>query len=295
QKDGFIASAPTDIEPIVLRPVIHGLHAVGTEETPRLGNKIGAAATPGIELTVDRTAGFDIREEGFKVYVPSGYTDDKPHGLLVFIAGTLDPTVPNSWFQIFDQRQIIWIAPFNVGNQQTTSRRIGLALEARKYALLNYNIDPQRIYISGISGGGIACSTLIARFPEAFNGSIQIVGASGFGRSRRDYKPGLVTSDTESSSLASGLYMSGRHNLISDRVIRRLRAKNRFVLITGPNDFFYQMIRKAYLSMGYLGFETLLIDVPGLGHVFPREIGPIVRAFEYLDSLQTENVNQAEQ
>ncbi|MCH8295073.1 hypothetical protein IH992_28655, partial [Candidatus Poribacteria bacterium] len=77
QKNGFIASAPTDIEPIILRPVIHGLHAVGAGEVPRLGNKIGAAATPGIELTIDRTAGFDIGEEGFKVYTPNGYTDNK--------------------------------------------------------------------------------------------------------------------------------------------------------------------------------------------------------------------------
>jgi hypothetical protein len=266
-----------------LKPVVYGLREVSGGEKPRLGNKIGAAATSGFKLTVDRTAGYELAAERFSVYVPSSYADDTPHGLLVFIAAEPEPSIPASWFEIFEQRGLIWIAPFGADNKQPASRRIGLALEARKHAMLNYNIDPKRMYISGVSGGGIVCSSIIARFPETFNGSIHIVGAGGFGVGNRDYEPGMISPETESSRYVSGLYTSGRYNLISDRVIRRLRWKNRFVLISGKNDFLYREVAEAYLTMGYLGFQAMFLDIPELGHHIPPEVGPIVKALDYLD------------
>ena len=284
QKDGFIPAAPTDIEPIVRAPVIYGVHEMSGGEPPRLGNRIGAAATPGVKLSIkEGQINFDINSERFRVYVPSGYTDGKPFGLLVFIGGSPEPEIPPSWFEVFDQKQIIWISAFDAGDQQPTFRRIGLALEARKSAILNYNIDPKRVYISGVSGGGIACSTIVARFPEAFNGSIQIAGAGGFGIGYREFEGHKMSFKNESQASVSGLYTSGRYNILSRRVIKRLRAKNRFVIIIGRNDFFYQMTARAYFSMRYMGFETLYLEIPGLGHQMPSEKGQIVRALDYLD------------
>ena len=288
QKDGFIPAAPTDIEPIVRTPIVYGVHEVSGGASPRLGNRIGAAATPGLKVTVNKEqVNFDINSERFRVYVPSGYTDDKPCGLLVFIAGTPKPELPASWFAVFDQKQMLWISAFDAGDQQPTHRRIGLALEARKYAMLNYNIDPKRIYISGVSGGGIACSTIVARFPEAFNGSVQIAGAGGFGIGYREFEGHKMSFKSESQASVSGLYTSGRYNILSRHVIKRLRAKNRFVIIIGRNDFFYQMTARAYVSMRYMGFQTLYLEIPGLGHQMPSEQEPIVRALDYLDRTKS--------
>ena len=288
QKNGFIPSAPTNIEPIIQAPVIYGVHEVSGGESPRLGNRIGAAATPGVKLTIDTgQVNFHINSERFRIYVPGGYTDDKPFGLLVFIAGAPEPEIPPSWFEVFDQKQVIWISAFDAGDQQPTYRRIGLALEARKQAILNYNIDPKRIYISGVSGGGIACSTIVARFPEAFNGSVQIAGAGGFGIGYREFEGHKMSFKNESQANVSGLYTSGRYNILSRRVLKRLRAKNRFVIIIGRNDFFYQMTAHAYFSMRYMRFKTLYLEIPGLGHQLPSEKGPIVRSIDYLD--RTEN------
>ena len=288
QKNGFIPSALTDIEPIIQAPVIYGVHEVSGGESPRLGNRIGAAATPGVKLTIDTgQVNFHINSERFRIYVPGGYTDDKPFGLLVFIAGAPEPEIPPSWFEVFDQKQVIWISAFDAGDQQPTYRRIGLALEARKQAILNYNIDPKRIYISGVSGGGIACSTIVARFPEAFNGSVQIAGAGGFGIGYREFEGHKMSFKNESQANVSGLYTSGRYNILSRRVLKRLRAKNRFVIIIGRNDFFYQMTAHAYFSMRYMRFKTLYLEIPGLGHQLPSEKGPIVRSIDYLD--RTEN------
>ena len=285
---------PVGKGPEPLRPVIYGMHEVNGGEAPRLKTRIGASAAPGVKLTFNRMAGFHPEDERFKVYVPKGYTDDVPHGLLVHLG---NPWIPGSWLPVFDEKQIIWIWPSNADNSKEPSHRIQLALEARKHGLLNYNIDPKRIYISGISGGGVVCSALLALYPDAFNGSLHIVGVSGFQRSDRAIDqlvrnaPRVSTRQGDRSGfiLSNGRWVapniSTRHNrvMVSDRVIRKLRQNNRFVLITGPGDSYYRGVKDAYRSMRELGMEALLIDLPDLGHHFPRGREPVVQSLDYLD------------
>jgi len=270
QESDSIEPVPVDAEPVPLKPVVHRMHKVRGGKEPRLKNRIGAAATPGVKLTLNQMAGFDIKNERFRIYVPKGYTDDIPHGLLVYIASSSRPGIPISWVKIFAQKKLIWIAPFRAGNGEKASRRIRLALEARKHALLNYNIAPNRVYVSGVSGGGVTCSTILSLYPDAFNGSIHIVGASGFQRSNRQ-KLRWVSPN-----------ISTRHNGVSDSIISKLRQNNRFVLIAGRNDWgYYKVMRNAYTSMRKLGFGALFIDITGLGHEFPQAKF-IVQALDYL-------------
>ena len=65
--------------------VIYGMHEVNVGGTPRLKNKIGAAAIPGINLTLYQMAGFNIKNERFQIYVPNSYTDLTPHGNYEFV------------------------------------------------------------------------------------------------------------------------------------------------------------------------------------------------------------------
>ena len=201
-----------------------------------------------------------------------------PHGLVVYISPQTDPGGYRQLFQVYTEKQVIWIGAFRSGNYEAKApRRIRLALEARKYALLNYNIDPKRIYLSGASGDGVACSTLVSQYPYAFTGSIQIIGASGFERvSNRQKIRGIAPN------------ISTRHNTVNDREIDKIRRNHRFVIIAGRQDWgYYKVMKNAYTSMRKLRFDALFIELPDHGHEL-RVTWPIVQGIDYLDAPRDE-------
>jgi hypothetical protein len=123
-----------------------------------------------------------------------------------------------------------------------------------------------------MSGGAYLASRIVFRFPDAFNGSIHIMGAAGLQRS--------------SSTPVYAGQRKGRYYLVSDMAIQKLR-RNRFAFIIGRQDPYgnYEAVINAYTSMQQLGFEVLLFDIPELGHECPRDIEIIVQALDYLDDI----------
>ena len=129
-------------------------------------------------------ADYDIAHEAFEVVVPRSYRPDMPHGLFVFII-TNDVPAPQGWVDALAHRKLIWVSPRNAGNDRDWPVRLCLALDAVHNMKKRYNIDEQRIYIAGFSGGGNIASTIIRGYPEVFRGAY-CMHVYSFGGGRKD-------------------------------------------------------------------------------------------------------------
>lgn len=111
----------------------------------------------------------------YDVYVPPSYDGSKPYGVIVYI--TSDPSTGIVLQTASNDKNIIWIAPRNVGNSANSMDRYGAALLAIYRAKELFNIDPRRVYTSGKSGGARTASALAFYHSEVIHGTAP---SSGF-------------------------------------------------------------------------------------------------------------------
>jgi autotransporter-associated beta strand protein len=117
----------------------------------------------------------------YDVYVPPGYDGTKPYGVVVYI--TSDPSTGIVLQTASRDKNVIWIAPRNVGNNANSTDRYGAALLAIYRAKELFNIDPRRVYTSGKSGGARTASGLAFYHSEVIHGTAP---SSGFALPRLD-------------------------------------------------------------------------------------------------------------
>lgn len=198
---------------------------------------------------------YDLSEERFSVYVPSDYdAEAEPYGVVVWISPLDDGRIPPPFRQVLDERRLIWIAPDNAGNSRHLFPRAGLALDAAENVGRFYNVDPERIYVSGLSGGGRMAALLAVDYPDVFAGGYPIIGVTAYLRIRLETTPGMFVP----------MYPPP-----SSEMLRRAKAQP-FVIMTGSADFNREECRLTAEAYEREGFTDLhLLDVEGMGHEMP--------------------------
>jgi poly(3-hydroxybutyrate) depolymerase len=71
-------------------------------------------------------------------------------------------------------KNLIWIAPRNVQNSAYQGDRFGAALQALYRAKELFNINPRRVYTSGLSGGARVANALAFLHSELIHGTAQV-------------------------------------------------------------------------------------------------------------------------
>jgi hypothetical protein len=199
---------------------------------------------------------YDISKESFEVRVPADYDPSKKYGLLVWISASQSGRANSAWAGILDKRHLIWVGANRAGNSRSVMARLGLALDAASNVKSRYSIDPDRIYVSGASGGGRCASMLGVSCPDVFHGGIYIIGCDYF----REIPTG------EPNKIWPRSYVQP-----SSRLFGFARQRSRHVLLTGDQDM-NQPQTKANYELGFKrdGFEHVdYIQVPGMGHRSP--------------------------
>ncbi|MBV8881331.1 MAG: hypothetical protein JO332_15300, partial [Planctomycetaceae bacterium] len=121
---------------------------------------------------------YKLADESYGVSVPASYKPGVPYGLLVFIqAGDSGDCEPN-FAGLLEKHRLIWIAANKSGNNRLTPARMGLALDAVHNMKKLYTIDPDRVYLSGVSGGGRVSSFLAPAYPDVFKGVMYLIGCN---------------------------------------------------------------------------------------------------------------------
>lgn len=129
----------------------------------------------------------NLADERFDLYVPAKQPA-AGYGLLVFVAPVEYFPLTHDWKKALDRAGVIYVAARRSGNQQNVyERRIPLALHAVWNVKARYPIDPQRITISGYSGGSRTAIRIAAAYADVFTGALLIGGAKVM--SEEDFAP----------------------------------------------------------------------------------------------------------
>jgi poly(3-hydroxybutyrate) depolymerase len=224
-------------------------------------------------------AGVDYRisEETYAAYVPPDYHGDAAYGLLVWVSAGERGDMPKGWEALMDKHKLIWIGAHRSGNEHNlTGRRMPLALDAVFNMTKKYNIDPNRVYVSGDSGGGRVASILAMHYSEVFSGGIFVVGVEYWEPLPVTGRPGQFWRPMPKPQLT---------------YLALARKRGRYVLLTGDHDG-NRAQTYDYYENGYKKKlrHVLYIQVPGMGHEMPP-MEWYEKAIVFLDtaSATTEN------
>ena len=207
------------------------------------GTTIGQALEP-----TDRL----ITEETFFVRLPKAYSNSRPSGLLVWIDPSNAGVPPEMMAAAADAQNDILVGIADAGNTRRASDRLQLALDAAARAQGRFHIDPNRVTIVGLSGGGKIASTAVACFPDVFTGAIVVSACVAF----------------EPVPLGDGRFVgtgyikpSGwRWKLLQDHAI---------AVVTGPLDYNYNEAVNATRVLSRAGLRAKLFDYKDMAHTMP--------------------------
>lgn len=246
---------------LLLLPLfVHGqeVEQVAGKDGPRKGF-FKISLTP-VELFGDEGAAsvaqiFDKNETlEWQLYVPQNYDASRPAGVMVYISPWERGASPRSWNEVMAEHNLIWIGAENSGNEVAVTKRMFLAMFAPMVLQRDYVLEPERVYISGFSGGGRTASRVAVLRPNIFKGGIFISGAIYWGKD----KP-----------------------LGVDEV-----RKMPYVFVSGSQDFSLGDTEEAYRKWTRADVEhSKLIVIPNHGHDLPSE-KYMSRAIAHLDSLR---------
>ena len=230
---------------------------------------------------LDKKHQYDIAQESFEVYVPDCYDSNTPFGLIVWIsAGTSGGIEPCNVKPLIDKHKLVWVGANNSGNKERTyERRIPLALDAAYNMQKLYNIDPNRVYVAGISGGGRVASVAAIHYSDVYNGGIFIIGAN--------YWENMPVPDTN-SYFRVGAPRPRPGNLL------RAKKFGRYVLLTGDTDD-NRLEMHTYYEQGFSKCldHVLYIQVPGMGHTMPPA-EELEKALKYVDKPLSQKAKQVQ-
>lgn len=201
------------------------------------------------------------------VCVPKNYTRDLPHGLMVYISAGDGGFGGYGGLQ--EKYRMICVGPKMAGNKQSVAmRRLPLALDAVHNMRKLYNIDPERIYVSGNSGGGRCASSVAVNFSDVFSGGLYEIGANVWVK--------LPVPGGKSWWPAS-------FRPPQKEQMAWARQNGRYVLLTGEKDFNKAATKAMYDVVYKPKFaHALYIEVPGMGHGSPPAEWRS-KAFDFLD------------
>ena len=191
----------------------------------------------------------------YEVVVPETYSPEEPMGLFVYISASAEGTMPARWKPVLEKHRLIWVGPNNCGNAVGTEVRHAITLDAAARMNKIYALDPDRIYVSGSSGGGRVASQVMITDADIFTGGFPHVGCNA-------YRP-------MPAEKAGAFYPTIIKNM-SKEIFNLAKQRNRFVFLTGSKDFnrFGTIgVHKIYQQDGFQHLTYL--EVPGMGHGAP--------------------------
>ena len=174
----------------------------------------------------------------WEVVVPEAQRE-APSGLLVYISPTDTGTIPRTWRRLLDSHNLIWIGANASGNSRPVVQRVAYAVMAVPLLEERYDVNSDRIYLAGFSGGARVAGLAIAAYPHLFDGAIYIGGAE------------MWQQDRPPPDMAR-------------------MAQNRFVFLVGSEDGNRAVARQVHSAYAAAGVERLdMMVVRRMGHVLP--------------------------
>lgn len=234
------------------------------EVSRRMGGSLGSGA-------------YDLSQEGFRVIAPASLTTNSGWGLFVWISPGHDAYIPKDWEPVFAQHQLIFVAPYQSGNNRELMDRFRLALDAVCSLSRQYGVDRKRIIVGGFSGGGRIASMLGAGYPDLFTGAFCVCGVNFY----QDVS--FTSEDSGFGAIPGGSLGPGQvrpspmvrfpASFRPPQPMQDLAKRNlRLYLLTGSTDQ-NRLNTKALYEAGFkrIGYRHVdYREIPGFGHAIPN-------------------------
>jgi len=170
-----------------------------------------------------RGQALDLATESYSLYIPDhARSPSEAYSLLVFIPPYPRAEVPRQWIPVLNRTNIIFVTAANSGNEAPPVRREALALLAAHNVMGQYNVDPQKVYIGGFSGGARIALRLALGYPDLFRGALLNAGSDPIGTADVPLPPAALFKRFQESSRL--VYLTGERdeeNLAGDMGSRR--------------------------------------------------------------------------
>ena len=197
---------------------------------------------------------YDVKKEKYRVYVPTSYAKDVKWGVFIYINPGDGAGLPEGYEAVLEKRKLLAVAPYKAGNERNPYDRFRLAIDAAFNMQKRYSVDPERVYVSGFSGGGRIASMLGVAYADLFAGAMPFCGVNFY-----------LDIPSEPGRMWAQNYIP------VDEAIAIAKSTGRFALMTGEKDMNLQNTRAVYehgfKKEGYKHVQ--LLEVPGMGHTTP--------------------------
>src|SRR5258705_3368444 len=201
---------------------------------------------------------YDLGAESFEVNVPDSYKAGDGWGLFVWVSAGGRGNQHEAWRDVLERYKLIWIGPNKVGNERAIWCRMAMAIDAAHNMKKRYDINPNRIFIAGASGGGRISSMLGVCYPDIFKGGMYIIGCNSYRE--------MTAPNTGGQVWHRGYAPPPGEILI------QAKKNVSHVLLTGETDPNREQT-KIYYEQGFKkdGFlHVTYIEVPAMGHQPPN-------------------------
>jgi len=214
----------------------------------------------------------DSKGVTYQVIVPKSYEAGQAHGVLVFINSGEGGKLPKPFHQLLEKYRLIGIGADKSGNKTNTLLRHAYAVHAVELLAERYDVDRDRVYVTGTSGGGRVTSQVMIMNSETFTGGIPMVGANACMR--------MDVADSKGNVFAD----SGMWKNTDKKRLAKAGREGRFVFMTGSKDFNKANVKSVYEGYKEAGFKHVdYIEQDGLGHGAPSAEN-FEKALQFLDA-----------
>lgn len=190
----------------------------------------------------------DPQGENYAAYVPENMPADG-YGLLVFIPPWDRAWVPTGWDHVLEMFGVIFVAAGHSDNDQRIfERRLPLALIAAQEMQKRYKINPAKIIIGGMSGGGRAAERTALAYPDVFKLVYLAAGSDQIGVAELAAPPKDLMHQMQENKIVFSTGVDDKVNLFLDKDVQNSFAE--FCLL-----------------------DNTAQEVPGIGHNVPTPGG----------------------
>ena len=154
----------------------------------------------------------DLAQERFALYVPAT-APPQGYALMVFVSPSQTQRLPQGWASVLDRFGVIFVAAQHSGNDTSVfGRREPLALLAAANVMAQYKVDPDRVFVSGFSGGARVAMRLALGYPDLFRGAMLNAGSDPIGDNQAPLPPKDLLAQFQARSRI--VYVTGARDTI---------------------------------------------------------------------------------
>jgi predicted esterase len=121
--------------------------------------------------------GYTSTNQTYMLFIPSEYKASRQWPLVLCVSPGDDPCGWGEFESICRSQGVIFASPMNTGNEQPFAKRARIVLDVLDDVRRRLAIDPDRVYLSGMSGGGRVAARVAYALPEACGGVLPICGS----------------------------------------------------------------------------------------------------------------------